>query len=62
MATVHPMGHESQIPVLDPSIPDRMNARITRRIRSVNVAIIKGTIAAEPRSTPSATSLMEMTK
>ena len=46
-----------------PAAPKRgasRNARITRRIRSVNVAVMNWPMQPAPRSTPSAASFSEM--
>ena len=44
MAIVQPIGHDSQMPIV-PNLTDSRNASITRRNRSVNVAIIKDFMA-----------------
>ena len=61
MAILQPMGQAHQIPV-EPREPERRIASTTRRIRSVNVEIIKYFIMAEPRRIPSVTSLADTTK
>ena len=61
VATVHPMGQAHQIPVAPRAVADRTNARITRRIRSVKVAVMNCFIMPVPRRMPSATSLADTT-
>ena len=62
VAIDQPIGHAAQIPVEEWVILDNIKANITRRIKSVNVAIINWRMAPSPRRTPSATSFAETTK
>ena len=62
VAMLHPIGQELHIPIGELKAPDNMKARTTRSIRSVNVAIMNFFIALEPRSIPSAVSLVDTTK
>ena len=52
-ATIHPIGQDSQIPVL-PNLPARKKARMTRSTRSAKVAVINCLMAPAPLNTPSA--------
>ena len=62
VAMLHPIGHELHIPIGELNAPDKMKASTTRRMRSVNVAIMNCFIALEPRSIPSAVSFVDTTK
>ena len=62
IAIIHPIGHAHHIPIGDFVKADKTNARQTRSIRSVNVAIINGSIALNPRNMPSATSFVATIK
>ena len=56
---LQPTGHAHQMPVA-PMAAERTKASATRSVRSVKVETMNCFIIDEPRSTPSATSLMEM--
>ena len=62
MAITQPMGQAHQIPVDCSAVRESRIASITRRIRSVKVAVINCRIMPAPRSTPSVASLAETTK
>lgn len=62
MAIVQPMGHAYHMPVADLVRSERTKARITRRIRSVKVAVMNWRMALIPLRTPSATNLRDTTK
>ena len=62
IAMVQPIGHAHQMPVAPRAVPDNTKARTTRKIKSVNVAIINCFIIPAQRRIPSATSFTETTK
>lgn len=61
-AVDHPTGQAHQMPVAPRGVLARRIASATRITRPVKVAIMNLSIMAEPRRTPSATSLAETTK
>ena len=56
------MGQAHQIPVAPRAVCEKTYAKVTRKIKSVNVAIMKYFIIPAPLSIPSATSLADTTK
>ena len=62
-AAVHqPTGQAHQMPVEPSAVPYSSKSSTTSRIRSAKVATMNWFIIPAPRSTPSDTSLAEMTK
>lgn len=57
----HPIGHAHHIPV-EPNCFERIIARTTLNMRSVNVVIINLLMSPAPLKIPSATSFVDTTK
>ena len=61
-AIVQPIGQADQIPVAPSAVDDKIQAMLTRKIKSTNVDRMNLRIIPLPRKIPSATNLMEITK
>lgn len=61
VAIDHPIGHAHHIPI-EPNCFERIIARTTLNMRSVNVVIINLLMSPAPLKIPSATSFVDTTK